>query len=120
MDAARLFQQPDRDRHRSHREWDVQDELRQHTDLEDRKRAAALLAGEKQLLEMVASGAALPAVLDAVCRLVEETDVDCCCSILLIDERSATVHHGAAPTLPAEFTGDHLTLQITYLYNIAP
>ena len=66
------------------------------------RRAMALLAGEKQLLEMIASGAALPGVLDAVCRLVETADGECHCSILLIDD-GGTVRHGAAPTLPGAF-----------------
>jgi PAS domain-containing protein len=34
-----------------------------HADIDERKRAEALLAGEKRLLEMVAAGHALPAVL---------------------------------------------------------
>lgn len=34
------------------------------TDIDDRKRAEALLKGEKQLLEMVASGRPLEAVMD--------------------------------------------------------
>lgn len=76
----------------------------QNTDIEDRKRAEALLAGEKQLLEMVASGATLPLVLDAVCRFVEASDASCHCSILLTDDRGTTVHHHAAPTLPSSFT----------------
>lgn len=54
----------------------LQDEIRRAmdppTDVEDRKRAEALLAGERRLLEMVASGCALPVVLDALCRLGEE------------------------------------------------
>lgn len=76
----------------------------QNTDIEDRTRAEALLAGEKQLLELVASGATLSDVLYAACRFVEETDSSCHCSILLIDEAGARVHHAAAPTLPGSFT----------------
>ena len=38
-------------------------------DIEDRKRAEALLAGEKRLLEMVARGNTLTSILDALCRL---------------------------------------------------
>ena len=68
--------------------------------IEDRKRAEALLAGEKRLLEMVASGAALPVVLNAVCRLVEEIERGCYCSILQTSDDRTTVHHGAAPSLP--------------------
>src|SRR5712672_4008477 len=43
------------------------------TDIDDRKRAEAQLAGEKQLLEMIASGRSLLDVLKALCRFVEET-----------------------------------------------
>ncbi len=42
------------------------------TDIDDRKRAEALLTGEKQLLEMVASGHPMPAVLSALCPLRRE------------------------------------------------
>ena len=41
------------------------------TDIDERKRAEALLAGEKRLLEMVASGCPLGEVLEAMCGLVE-------------------------------------------------
>src|SRR6266851_1939465 len=43
------------------------------TDIDDRKRAEAQLAGEKRLLEMVASGYSLPDILNALCRFVEDT-----------------------------------------------
>ena len=41
------------------------------TDIDDRKRAEALLAGEKRLLEMVAGGRSMSEILEALCRLVE-------------------------------------------------
>jgi signal transduction histidine kinase len=68
-------------------------------DVDDHKRAEALLAGEKRLLEMVASGSPLPVVLEALCRLVEDTASQGHCSILLIDP-SGRFHSGAGPTLP--------------------
>ena len=46
-------------------------------DIDDRKRAEAQLAGEKRLLEMVASSCALTEVLTALCKFVEETSADC-------------------------------------------
>jgi PAS domain S-box-containing protein len=73
------------------------------TDIDDRKRAEALLAGEKRLLEMVASRSSLRVVLDALCALVEETAPGCHCSILLIDSTGTTVQHGAAPSLPSSY-----------------
>jgi len=39
-----------------------------NTDIEDRKRAEALLTGENQLLERLAQGEALESILDGVCR----------------------------------------------------
>lgn len=73
------------------------------TDIDDRKRAEALLAGEKQLLEMVARGDARQDVLEALCLLVESTAGGCYCSVVLADPTGARVEHGAAPSLPASF-----------------
>jgi len=53
----------------------------QTTDIDDQKRAEALLAGEKRLLEMIAKGHPLPQLLDAVCLTVEETASGCLCGI---------------------------------------
>jgi PAS domain S-box-containing protein len=75
----------------------------QWTEIEDRKQAEALLDGEKRLLEMVTSGRPLPAVLDGLCRLVEDTARGCHCSIVLLDPGGATILHGAAPSLPASY-----------------
>ena len=62
--------------------------------------AEALLAGERHLLEMVASGCPLPEVLDALCRLVEGFAGRCHCSVLLVDPDDSHLRHGAAPSLP--------------------
>jgi PAS domain S-box-containing protein len=42
-----------------------------NTDIEDRKRAEALLAAEKRTLEMIASGACLPDILEKLCETVD-------------------------------------------------
>ena len=68
----------------------------QNTDIDDRKRAEALLAGQKRLLEMMTKGDSLPLVLDALCRLVEDTAPGCLCGILLIDPSGTRVQ----PTSP--------------------
>jgi PAS domain S-box-containing protein len=73
------------------------------TDIDDRKRAEALLAGEKRLLEMMASGCSLPDVLDALCRFVEDMAGRCYCSIYLIDSSGTKFHNAAAPSLPSSF-----------------
>jgi steroid delta-isomerase-like uncharacterized protein len=73
------------------------------TDIDDRKRAEALLAGEKQMLEMVASGCSLPDILDALCRFVEDMAGRCYCAIYLIDPGTTKFHNAAAPSLPSSF-----------------
>jgi len=73
------------------------------TDVDDRKRAEALLAGEKRLLEMVASGHSMSGILEALCLLVESTAGGCYCSVVLVDPSGTRLEHGAAPSLPASF-----------------
>ena len=68
------------------------------TDIDDRKRTEAQLAGEKRLLEMVASGQSLTEVLTELCKFVENTSADCICGIYLIDGRNAQFQLGAAPS----------------------
>src|SRR5262249_50976657 len=72
------------------------------TDIADRKRVEALLDGEKQLLEMVASGHAIEDILDAMCRTVDSIVSNCACSILLIGPEGK-FRHGAGPALPAGY-----------------
>ena len=65
--------------------------------------AEAQLAGEKRLLEMVASGQALAEVLTELCKFVENTAADCLCGVYLIDWSGPKFRIGAAPSLPATF-----------------
>src|SRR6185369_15934885 len=69
-----------------------------------RKYAHTLLAGEKRLLEVIAKGTALPETLVALCRLAEEVDPDWRVSILLLDRDPKRFRHGAAPSLPPEYS----------------
>src|ERR1041385_1904695 len=73
------------------------------TDIDDRKQAEALLAAEKRLLEMVASGCSLSEVLDALYRFVEDMGTQCYCSVYLIDSSGTKFRNAAAPTLPSSF-----------------
>jgi PAS domain S-box-containing protein len=74
------------------------------TDITDRKRAEMLLAGEKRLLEMIATHDSRAAILDALCRLVEELSSGSLSSILLLDPNTKCLRHGAAPSLPISYT----------------
>lgn len=73
------------------------------TDINDWRRAEALLAAEKRLLEMVALGAPRADVLEALCKTVEENACGCLCSILSIDPDGERFRHGAGPSLPAAY-----------------
>jgi GAF domain-containing protein len=67
--------------------------------IDDLKLAEALLAGERRLLEMVATGEPLADVLHALCNIAEGTGSGVHCSILLIDS-DAKFHFGAGPSVP--------------------
>jgi PAS domain S-box-containing protein len=75
----------------------------QATDIDDRKRAALIVSAEKQLLQSIATGAALPSVLEAVCRHIELVVCDAFASVLLVDRDKRRIRHGASPSLPSSF-----------------
>ncbi len=72
-------------------------------DIEDRKRAEDLAAGEKRLLEMVTSGHSMQGILEALCQFVESMASGCYCSVVLVDPSRTCLEHGAAPSLPDSF-----------------
>jgi formate hydrogenlyase transcriptional activator len=74
-----------------------------NTDIEDRKRAELLLAGENLVLEMTAKGNSLESILEALCRVVEQTASGCCCSVILIDPSGSTIQQTVAPGLPSSY-----------------
>jgi PAS domain S-box-containing protein len=83
-----------------------------NTDIDDRKQAEALLAGEKKLLAMMAGGTSLASILDEVCRLIETIMDGAICSIVLVDPRNSQplraegpllfLQAGASPNVPSE------------------
>src|SRR5206468_11670787 len=73
-------------------------------DVTGARQAESLLAGEKRLLEMVAQGHSLSAVLTALCELFEKLYSGSLTSILLLDSGTRQLWHGAAPNLPANYT----------------
>ena len=68
------------------------------------QRSEMLLTGEKRLLEMIAKGDSRALILDAVCRLFEELSSGSLSSILLLDPSANRLRHGAAPSLPKNYT----------------
>jgi PAS domain S-box-containing protein len=73
------------------------------TDIGDRKRAEALLAGEKQLLEMVAAGSPLEPVPDSLCRLVDSNAEGCFTGVLLLDRTGTKIGCAIGPGLSSSF-----------------
>src|SRR5260221_987969 len=74
-----------------------------NTDIEDRKRAECLLAGQNVVLEMTAKGNSLESILEALCRVVEHTASGCCCTIILIDPSGSKIQQAIPPSLPSSY-----------------
>jgi len=73
-------------------------------DITARKLGEGLRDGQAQILEMIAMGAPLEAVLDRLVRLVESQLTGIFGSILLLDEDRVHLRHGAAPSLAEAYT----------------
>ena len=74
-----------------------------NTDIEDRKRAEGLLDGENLVLEMTAKGSSLESILEALCRVVEQTASGSYCSVLLFDPSGSKIEQAIAPSLPSSY-----------------
>jgi diguanylate cyclase (GGDEF)-like protein/PAS domain S-box-containing protein len=72
-------------------------------DVTEQRRAEALVVDQARILETIAKGAPLTDTLTELCRVVEAHIPDGRCSIMLLDDDSATLRHGAAPRLPTKF-----------------
>jgi PAS domain S-box-containing protein len=73
-------------------------------DMTQRKRAESLLAAEKRLLEMIATGVALKEILNALCLAIEEYQVGTLASVLLLDLDGIHLKSVAGPNLPKSWT----------------
>ncbi len=69
-------------------------------DITGRKRSEALLAGQKRVLEMVATDAPLTEVLAALAGVIEEQEPGLLCSVILLDETGSRLRVGAGPSMP--------------------
>jgi len=74
-----------------------------NSDIEDRKRAECLLAGENHVLEMTTKGNSLESILEALCQVVEQTGSGCLCSVLLFDPTGSKIQQAIAPSLPSSY-----------------
>ncbi|PYI72590.1 MAG: hypothetical protein DMF08_05810 [Verrucomicrobia bacterium] len=72
-------------------------------DITKRKQGEALLAGEKQLLEMVATGVPLKEILNALCLIIQEQRSGTLASVLLLNPDGVHLDSIAGPSLPSEW-----------------
>ena len=79
---------------------EVQTRERRERELQD---SEARVRASEQLLEAIATGTALPQVLEMICRFVEDRSHGSMTSILLTDAERHRLRHGAGPSLPKSF-----------------
>ena len=73
-------------------------------DITEQKQATTLLAAEKRTFEMMVQGKPLPDILSLICSAFEEVCQGALCSILVTDPEGKRLLHGAAPSLPPEYS----------------
>ena len=66
-------------------------------------RTSLVLEEERRVLELVAKGASLREVLDALTHAIERMATDCFCTVLLLDEDSRRLLEGSGGSLPSEY-----------------
>ncbi len=72
-------------------------------DIEDRKRAEALLSAEKRLLEMAATDVTLERILNVLCLFIEEHRRGTLASVLLLNPDGVYMRFAAGPSIPNEW-----------------
>jgi formate hydrogenlyase transcriptional activator len=78
-------------------------EVPEHHDVGDRKRSESLLKAERRMLEMIANGVGLSAVLNELCAAIDAQASGAISFVCLMDPDGTRLQPGAAPHLPAEF-----------------
>ena len=72
-------------------------------DITERKSAQDLLSGEKEVMEMIATGKPLKEILRKIALNYESVCDDTICSILLLNKEKNILLHGAGPSLPDSY-----------------
>jgi two-component system cell cycle sensor histidine kinase/response regulator CckA len=80
---------------------EVEAELR--SDIAERQRAESLAEGQSRLLERIAAGEGLDAILDAILRFAEAHGSGFRASLMLLDQGGEQLRMASAPSLPAEY-----------------
>lgn len=69
-------------------------------DITERKHAEELQLGQNRILNMVATGVALPEILAEIACFIETQSTQGLCSIMLLNPEGTALSFGAAPSLP--------------------
>jgi GAF domain-containing protein len=69
-----------------------------------RDQAKALLDGQNKILQRIYEDRPLAETLAVICRTIEAQVDGMLCSILLLDEDGEHLQHGAAPSLPVDYS----------------
>jgi signal transduction histidine kinase len=67
------------------------------------QQSRSLMQAQTQVLELVAGGAELKAVLEQLCHLLEQELPSAICSVLLVDREAACLRIGAAPSFDESY-----------------
>ncbi|HEY9597603.1 MAG TPA: response regulator [Cyanophyceae cyanobacterium] len=87
-------------------------------DITERKQAEMLLAGQNQILELIASDVPLSKILDTLARFVEQRSGKMRCSFLLLDAEDR-LRMGAAPIRLVQKLGKQSQSGLTAVYTSA-
>ncbi len=69
-------------------------------DITESKKTDLILAGEKTVMEMIATEKSLSNILSTIALNYESYSTNAICSILLLNEEGTHIRHGAGPSLP--------------------
>ena len=83
-----------------------------NTDIEDRKRAEALLAAEKRTLEMIANGVCLTDILERLCETIDAQASNIKSAVMLMDADGMHLRPAAGPRLPKSWVESITPLKI--------
>ncbi|HTW66521.1 MAG TPA: response regulator [Bryobacteraceae bacterium] len=72
-------------------------------DQEKLERSSRVIEEERRVLELIAKGASLKEVLDALTAAIERMATGCYCTVLLLDEEGKRLWEGSGGSLPAAY-----------------
>src|ERR1700684_3579076 len=71
-------------------------------DQEKLERSSRVIEEERRVLELIAKGASLKQVLNALTAAIERMATDCYCTVLLLDDEGKQLWEGSGGVLPAQ------------------